>query len=561
MDKAYYPTTWENRPSTASPLDEINLNSLSSGVSVIDDRVIALDQVVGNSVRSVSVDESTGQMIVTLNNKHSYTYNPVSKVYDTINANQQAAQHSFEDIAVNFRSVDQMLSDMDLKIDITAEGANQGITNLQTLITQNDGYYRQEMSGIKTDVSNLAAYTDGLDQATNQRITTVSSSITQTTDAIQLQVTQLSQSVDGDVDRLQSQINQTAGSIALKVSKLEVIDDLQQEFGSGIEITPDCITFASTGSMVVNTNNFKLDEEGNAEFKGHVAMDSGSVGGVPIIPSPGDFDSTLSVQHSHHSWKLRSAAMGENDERYYTYMTAGKHLVVTNTESGSVSSSNNVSGNCAIGSPNYPWKAGYFKNLRACTTEDGKIVRHNVIPEGMRITLYASDWSRVSDFGDDVWVFRQSIGISNLKPGKTFASIAVDNAISMIQVYKWSLEAACIVNGTVTFFARNTLDPTSTLPPGDISFILLLEDYIKTGTPEGPVIDGSYDEESNTLTLMWDSMDDSSKFINIIGDQVIIEKYDESIDDWVEVLTAPDSGLYNTGQFADDKLIIGEEVK
>ena len=556
MDKAYNPTTWENRPSTASPLDEINLNLLSRGVSIIDDRVIALSTAVGNSVQSVITNEETGLITVTLNDGTTYTYNPATKIYNTIAANQQAAQVSFDQIAVDFRDVHDLLDDMDTKIDLTAEGANRGIANLQTTITQNDGYYRQEMSGIRTQVSNVADYADALNQATDQRITTVYSSITQTTEAIQLQVTELSESVDGDIERLQAQITTTAGQISLKVSKLEVIDDLQHEFGSGIQITPDSITFASTGAMIVNTDNFKLDQAGNAQFKGHVAMDSGSVGGVPIIPSPSDSDSTLSVQHAHHSWKLRSAAISGTDERYYTYMTANKRLIVTNSESGGHSSSNDVTGKCTIGSPNYPWKVGYFYKLRTCTVENNDIVRHDVIPEGLRVTLLASDWTQIAS---GYPAFRIYKTINGIKPGKTFLSIAVDNETSFEMVYGWRIEAACIGNNRIEFICFVDSNNPDNPPSNNIDIILLAEDYILPVPMDAPVLEASFDDENKLLTCSWSTPEDSSRFHDWVGDYLVIEKYNSSTGQWEEEETFPTDGHFDRNRFDDDKLIIGED--
>lgn len=549
MDKAYNPTTWENRPSTASPLDEINLNLLSRGVSTIDDRVIALSTAVGNSVQSVVTDEETGLITVTLNDGTSYTYNPATKIYNTIAANQQAAQASFDQIAVDFRDVHDLLDDMDTKIDLTAEGANRGIANLQTAITQNDGYYRQEMSGIRTQVSNVADYANALNQATDQRITNVYSSITQTTEAIQLQVTELSESVDVDIESLQAQITTTAGQISLKVSKLEVIDDLQHEFGSGIQITPDSITFASTGSMVVNTVNFKLDEDGNAQFKGHVAMDSGSVGGVPIIPSPSDADSTLSVQHSHHSWKLRSAAINGTDERYYEYITANKNFIVTNSENGGHTAENDRTDDCSIGSYKYPWGKGYFNILR--------VQHHNVLPEGLNVTLPANGWTlNLNGY------YHQSIRINGVTMDDVYLYIATTNPTDLDLVYRYNIDVDIVEEDELVRFLAKPVDGNP--PASNVDVVLLAEDYIMSSI-EDPELRGSFDQEKNQLSCNWSSPRDSSKFISWIKDELVIEKcIDESDPDnpnsWQEVLVVPTQtgGTdFQPDEFEDTPLVIG----
>jgi len=338
MDKAYQEYTWHDRPSTLSPLDEINLNAVSRGLSLVDDRVISVYNTLQDSVANITVDETTGLLTIRENGGRSYTFNALTRVYNTISANQQAVQSSFSQVSQNFSDVHDLLDSMNDKIDLNADSANAGITNLQTTITQNDGYYRQEMSGIQSNVDTLATNTGSNIDALYNTITSFKSSITQTTNAIQLSVDQINESVgdlsddlDSQVSYLSSRITQTAGEISLKVTRGQIINGLQTEFaGSAIQITPDRITFASTGAMVVNTTNFKLDVNGNAEFTGTVYMEAGYVGGYPIVTYGGD-DPAMAVQHSTHAWKLRSAwsaseALTDRDE-FTTDGTSGSYAL------------------------------------------------------------------------------------------------------------------------------------------------------------------------------------------------------------------------------------------
>ena len=560
MDKAYYPTIWENLPAETSPLDEINLNAISRGLSTVDDLVIDLNTRVRDTVNSITFNEN-GVLRIIKDSGTEFTYNLSSKILQTIDDIQQQNKISFDEISVNFQDVQTLLDNMDMKIDLTAEGANAGLRDVQTTIEENDGYYRREMSGIRDSVSTVSGNVAALDRY----MTEYSSSIIQTTQAIQLSVQEVTQSVDdlgnavdGNMAILRSQINQTAGQISLKVSKLEVIDDLKQEFGSGIEITPDSITFASTGSMIVNTDNFKLDVEGNAQFSGHVDMDSGSGGGIPIIASPSDSDSTLSVQHAHHSWKLRSAAISGTDERYYTYMTAKKHLITVNSEDGGHTAANDVTGNCTIGSPNYPWKAGYFKNLRVTTVENDKVVRHNVIPEGLEITLLTTAWTRLSS-GDNGFII--VMPVNNMKPGRTFLSIAVETFADLRLVHYWHVEAACTNNGEVTFICSNP-EPGETGSPGDnINVILLAEDYVIPQGMDAPELLAEWNEDYNQLSCMWDTPDDSNRFFDWKKDELVIEKLNEDTNEWEEFVIFPESGEtpWSNDQYSDEVLIVGSE--
>lgn len=65
MNKAYNKITWQNKPSTATPLNQTNLNEMSNALDTIDDRVIALDS---GKVGSVTITNTlqTGDTIATI---------------------------------------------------------------------------------------------------------------------------------------------------------------------------------------------------------------------------------------------------------------------------------------------------------------------------------------------------------------------------------------------------------------------------------------------------------------------------------------------------------------
>ena len=276
MDKAYQDYKWHDRPNETTPVSETNLDAISHGLSIVDDRVIELYNTVQNSVSDIMIDEKTGEITYIKNNGATYQSNLATKIYNTMKINQQAVEAQFAQISGSFDSVENMLAEMDSKIDLNAEFANAGIENLQTTITENDGYYRSEMTGISHHIDQVEESANVSAAEIRNYVTNVASSITQTTQAIQLSVSSVTRAVgdvsdnlNAQVTRLDSRINVTAGDISLKVSKLEVLDDLTQEFNSSaIQLTPSRITFASTGALVVNTTNFKLDELGNAMFGG-----------------------------------------------------------------------------------------------------------------------------------------------------------------------------------------------------------------------------------------------------------------------------------------------------
>ncbi len=545
MEKAYTEIDWEDRPSTATPLDEQNLDAMSRGLSTVDDRVIDLYNAQQDSPKSITVDENTGLITITKHDGYSYTYNPSTKIYNTISANEQATRSSFEQVSRNFGDVHDLLDAMDLKVDINAETANAGLTNLQTIITQNDGYYRQEMSGISTNLANVQSGLNDRIDATNNDITIFKSAITQTTQAIQLSVSSvsgtvsdLSDSLDANVSRLESRIDVTAGAIAMKVSKYEVIDDLQLEFGSGIEITPDDITIASTGALVINTSKFKLDKDGNVQIDGHVDMASGSVAGKPLVTSTAD-GNELSIDHVNNAWKLRSAAVDDIGTRYYTFLTKNKNFIVSTGHNVGHNADNDTTVECSIGTKNYPWRKGYFKFLRVQEERNGHSYTHDVLPEGLQMTLPSSDWE--SSDG----LFMQTIFVNGITDNM-YLYIATEDETNLKLVYKHRIEVDTFDSDEVTFIAESQ-------PASDVDLVLLVEDFIFPNI-EGADLSVSFDDDAGELAAQWSSPDDFSKFITWSRDRIEIQKWNEDTQDWEDVY---DYTEYGEDAYADEPLIIG----
>lgn len=65
------------------------------------------------------------------------------------------------------------------------------------------------------------------------------------------------------------EVNMTAQGLSLKVSKSGIVGDLDSAM-SGIDVTANQIAFNSTGSIVIDTQNFKLTESGDATFSGKI---------------------------------------------------------------------------------------------------------------------------------------------------------------------------------------------------------------------------------------------------------------------------------------------------
>ena len=70
MQKAHQNVNWENLPSTNTPLNQTNLNSMDQAIDTIDDRVVAFDTSKANqtdmlvAVKDVRLNTSTGVITI-----------------------------------------------------------------------------------------------------------------------------------------------------------------------------------------------------------------------------------------------------------------------------------------------------------------------------------------------------------------------------------------------------------------------------------------------------------------------------------------------------------------
>ena len=284
------------------------------------------------------------------------------------------------------------------------------------------------------------------------------------------------------------------------------------------------------------------DEPRRAEFK-DVYMESGYIGDSKIITEDGDGFKAL--DHASNAWKLRTAKMDSTGTRYYTYMTKNKNLIVTNTERGAHGDSNDVTDQSNIGSYKYPWNKGYFNLLR--------VKHHDVLPEGLDVTLSASDWVQHAS-----GYYTLTMEINGMS-GDIYLYIATKNGTNLDLVYKNKIEVDSISTDHVTFLAES-IPVDGNGDPVDVEIVLLVEDFIYSAIDE-PELNADFDQELNQLSCLWASPRDSSKFITWISDELIIEKYDADNDTWEQVLVVPGQGEtpFEPDEFSDIPLVIGSE--
>lgn len=314
--------------------------------------------------------------------------------------------------------------------------------------------------------------------------------------------------------------------IALGSSEGKLFSGMHSEFESILN------GFYLSGDGLSIGEGFRVDQFGS------IYATEGFIGGYRILTASED-GNTLALEHSHNAWKLRSAALSDNDDdRYYAYLTKAKNFIVTNAKDGPHKRENDVTYECQIGSYHYPWGAGYYKKLRV-----GDDVHNycDAVPESVIITLADADWEQHQDgyyYQDMVINGVQRIGHEHYQdddsnnivhqqleivPTESCTKAAY---LCELSAYSWALEDK----------PDNVRFMTTTRPQGSMTFYFLIEGF-KDAYIDPPILFGNFDDEISLLTLAWNSPDDSSVFITWKYDMVTIEEYDETTRTWDPIYT------------------------
>ena len=123
------------------------------------------------------------------------------------------------------------------------------------------------------------------------------SHIVKTIDRVSVELGQEITDLEGNVEQeFSSMAQQTAQALSLKVSKRDIVNDLNSAMTS-VTVRANGIDFQSTGSFTVNTTNFTLDSVGNVGFKGAIRTGSSIVGaaidGGVITSSSGTYSTEI----------------------------------------------------------------------------------------------------------------------------------------------------------------------------------------------------------------------------------------------------------------------------
>ena len=292
--------------------------------------------------------------------------------------------------------------------------------------------------------------------------------------------------------------------------------------------TADGFYLDNNGLSIGSTFRVAYERFPDSDEYGYVLhCDRGYIGDYEIMYAE---EGGGSVRHSYHAWKLRTGKMkdsdDENEKRYYTYMTTVKQFIASNSELDAHNATNDVTDDCSIGSYSYPWGKGYFNKLRLSNRTGGYV---NVTPEGITLEIEPEDWQSTGAPYNLYYADKVVMGVQKLGH-----NLLIDCYPRDEEDYKPFNKS----QGTVFCKQKNHATFIASSVPIDengnetaIQVLLTVEEYL-TPVAEGAVLEAEYDNETNTLSCLWNSPDDSSVFIEWQSDTIIIERKNEITGNW-----------------------------
>lgn len=227
------------------------------------------------------------------------------------------------------------------------------------------------------------------------------------------------------------------------------------ECGDVIEVTTDIKTFKSIivsrtlKGFIGLVDEYKTDSDEyiNQELDLGNISDT-TIGYIGDSAISNDEGGESYIDQANCAWKLRSYPVDEEtEERYYTYLTKNKHLIVSNDEVGGHSAENDKTSDCTIGSKNYPWKAGYFNELYVGDGSSSRTVQDAFVEMirniGFRLLAEPTDvsvvWDPLYEVVSIEWTDPDDITTSEPIPATWAGTVVVRHDSSDI-LHRWDGE-------------------------------------------------------------------------------------------------------------------------
>lgn len=205
-------------------------------------------------------------------------------------------------LKINYNSISTEVSNAKGDISELRQTANSITSRVEnsegdiSKVTQTANEVKTEVTNARGGYASLSLALDGIKSSVysktdiNGIVTDLNTTISQKADSVTLEAYAKSETVSGYVAWLNSKIDAKPDRIELSVyAETKYVNDKTGAIttgleGMGISITYKKITIGGTseGKLVVDTANFKLDENGNVSVTGTITAKSGKIGVVDI---------------------------------------------------------------------------------------------------------------------------------------------------------------------------------------------------------------------------------------------------------------------------------------
>lgn len=272
-------------------------NGCYASVTAEEKLTLYLAYVVVYTIDGTSVSNTNYKVYWKANNKTDWHYASNGVMLNDVDFNKDATYKDTESFVVRLEYNNVAVGSITVPVKL-APGAAQIITEnmIKTNVFGSDEWssVKQTASEVKTEIENARGDKTTLVanlNAISSSISTVDDKVTtlkHTVDGIDLSVYAKIVDVNGAVKDLTTKIEAKQDKIDLSVYAEKTYVDtetgniVKELSNSGIDIEAHKITISSTGQLVIDTTNFKLDEDGDVIIKGDITATSGKIGGFSI---------------------------------------------------------------------------------------------------------------------------------------------------------------------------------------------------------------------------------------------------------------------------------------
>ncbi|MFW5502937.1 MAG: hypothetical protein ACOCO5_06650, partial [Segatella copri] len=368
-------------------------NGCYASVTAAEKLTLYLAYVVVYTIDGTSVSNSNYKVYWKANNKTTWNAASNGVMLNAVDFNKDATYEKTESFVVRLESNGVAVGTITVPVKL-APGAAQIITD--NMIKTNV-FGSSAWSTVKQTSDDITSGVYAKTTDVNDKVSEINSALALKADSASLSVYAKSETVSGYVSWLNSKIDLKQDKIDLSVyAKTEYVDGETGEIKtklnkSGIDIEANKITISSTGQLVVDTTNFKLDKDGNVSVTGAIDAKSGKIGVVNISSTGALVTPYWNITAAGKLWCMEAEITGKITATSGTFdnCTINETCTITKIEAekGTIGGFNIYSGAIGTAEGAGSGKSGVTINAKELVYSDGT---HYVSIDAEKIYTYNS---------------------------------------------------------------------------------------------------------------------------------------------------------------------------